>query len=141
MLKVPLLFQTCAQKYERWDDLAWLILLNLPSAWLCQVHKKDAAPEILELPNGSQVGSSNTGLPLIRTSVSDPWEAKPAMGEYRYSIVKAEIYANNKNAVLSVNHFLSDNKDYSLRVNASHPSRHEIEKKCKTKKNNNNKIN
>lgn len=79
--------------------------------------RKDAAPEILELPNGSQVGSPGTGLPLIRISVSDPWEAKSAKGAI-YSTVNVEIYANNKSTMVSVNQFLSDDKVHSFGANA-----------------------
>lgn len=81
MLKVPLLLQTYAQKFERWGYLAWLILFNLHYAWICQVLKKDTAQEIWEPPNVSQVGSPYTWLPLIIASVSDPQEAKPARGK------------------------------------------------------------
>lgn len=79
--------------------------------------RKDAAPEILELPNGSQVGSPDTGLPLIRISVSDPWEAKSAKGAI-HSTVNVEIYANNKSTMVSVNQFLSDDKVHSFGANA-----------------------
>lgn len=66
VLKVPLLLQTYSQKFERWGDLAWLILFNLHYASICQVLKKDTAQEIWELPNVTQVGSPHTWLPLIQ---------------------------------------------------------------------------
>ena len=72
MLKVPLLLQTYSQKFERWGDLAWLILFNLHYASICQVLKKDTAQEIWELPNVTQVGSPHTWLPLIQLQFLTP---------------------------------------------------------------------
>lgn len=85
MLKVPLLLQIYAQKFERWGDLAWLILFNLHYAWICQVLKKDTAQEIWELPNVSQVGSTHTWLPLITASVSDRRPRPDQLEEDAYS--------------------------------------------------------